>query len=1312
MRANLKAKRNVSNDMSRTSSNKTGDSSIEDARKTPSPLPPRSSTDSSHSNKAQPLVSNDGRSGSFTSYTPLPKFPETRRPSVPSISTQGIPYGRPSRPTIDTGVRSGSFSSSPVEYGQGRRGSGSDAKRPIIDTRGGGNRSASNSPVIGSMPFSNQSGRSRASSRSRTMDQAIIGNLPLPVFAPREGLPEIRGPTERSGRSQSPAGRTSPGRPQSPGRGVSPGRGLPPPRSQSPARGNSPGQNTQQGRESGRVLGNRTPSPLKDVSAEKGENLTPELGRTPSPAKDTAMQREGGHRTVSIEIPTPPAKDGPISTEPAPIAIPNPAELVSKDITSKTTLPPTPVPPPVNQSQSTQPLSPQPQKNVALQYTLPSVNLPAPSQEDINRTITPSSDAEKTNEDDRQGNLNVPPEKRITVFLQEAGKRKESQELPPLPSEPAPPLPPPHATALALAESQKAAPVQRLEKYVQREPPSPLIPPPSAPILASKLTQSERGDDSDSLDDSPPSSPLTRSKVNEAPLPQTATTVAIPSTSHMTPLSSEQDHKPHIPHPSASIPPPVPQPRTPTTPVTGRDAASPSGLRLPELDALRPITWGPLAFGETPHQTPEKSTHTSPAHQTPLKSVMEPLDNVDEESDWEKDDEEIDEENAAQANEGNPQQEDESYNREQEEMKTDASENVPDLQREEAVQNRYDPEESAGLPRVVEEVNPGPGYSSADEEHISKPRVDKGKGKEIYSGETPTSSQPTSPQTFNYPEPVPRSKFIDRDITSFFASNVFISADSPRSQTPKQTLPPLQTQPVPAPPTTQPLPLNYLPHFMLGKDIPELSTVAQRVGAYQSRREQMARTDTGLRGWLLQIQQTQPLNLSLRTSSPVRLMIVERPPNIKRLSKDSYGTAPSPIIGSLPFAGGSHVTRKMISKMKIGGKKISAATKNTMKLGSSTGDRGSYDEMDYARRSNEARRTSPREPLASSPASQRASVESPAVSRSEFSPQAEFQENTYRDPEPGTSGSGQQEYYGYPNERQPLGLGLTAPHEPYATEGPSQSTSSFPNYTRTEPQHQPSVPYSQPAGTNVSKKEGGRHGFSASISGGKASKLFGGFSNEPKTKHHSDSAEYSPPQPQSSSPKQKSKFSKFVNDLSHSTITGGKHSHSGSQSRIVSSPTRPPPPDKSQFRVTSEGSSSKVKGFFADLGSRDITGARVSDKQTSPRQQSTIPVSSEDRTSGVGSAGFGRIFADLNKRNITGATEQERLEAARRREQESTHLPAQPMVYDETASDWEVKLEQMEDVLPHIRREMLADALKQAGGDEQRAIGLAVINSR
>jgi hypothetical protein len=125
---------------------------------------------------------------------------------------------------------------------------------------------------------------------------------------------------------------------------------------------------------------------------------------------------------------------------------------------------------------------------------------------------------------------------------------------------------------------------------------------------------------------------------------------------------------------------------------------------------------------------------------------------------------------------------------------------------------------------------------------------------------------------------------------------------------------------------------------------------------------------------------------------------------------------------------------------------------------------------------------------------------------------------------------------------------------------------------------------------------------------------------------------------------------------------------------------------------------------LADLNSRDITGGKANDK--SPRGKT----SSHTATGGGGA--FKGFMADISKRDITGATEQDRLAAQRKREQEATHQPAAAVMYDETASDWEVKLETMEDVLPHIRRDKLAEALMQAGGDEQRAIGLAVINSR
>src|SRR5437667_6436154 len=101
-----------------------------------------------------------------------------------------------------------------------------------------------------------------------------------------------------------------------------------------------------------------------------------------------------------------------------------------------------------------------------------------------------------------------------------------------------------------------------------------------------------------------------------------------------------------------------------------------------------------------------------------------------------------------------------------------------------------------------------------------------------------------------------------------------------------------------------------------------------------------------------------------------------------------------------------------------------------------------------------------------------------------------------------------------------------------------------------------------------------------------------------KTKHHTDSIEY----PAQQSPKQKSKFSKFVADISSTTLTGSKSNQS-----LTSSPPPPPPPDKSQFRAQSDGSG-KLKGFFADISSRDITGTRSSDRQQ-PSYRSKVKTS-------------------------------------------------------------------------------------------------------
>ena len=427
------------------------------------------------------------------------------------------------------------------------------------------------------------------------------------------------------------------------------------------------------------------------------------------------------------------------------------------------------------------------------------------------------------------------------------------------------------------------------------------------------------------------------------------------------------------------------------------------------------------------------------------------------------------------------------------------------------------------------------------------------------------------------------------------------------------------------------------------------------------------------------------------------------PPDLNRLSKESGITPSSPLNSSVPFSSGHKVGRKVISKIKVGGKKIGAATKHTIdKLGDIAGEKRSSGDMHYDYHNPEGTTNGPYEKPVYSPESH-AVADSPLVSRAELPSQGEFAANTYREPaptdfEPATS-------TGEDYDKRAVGLGLSGPTRPYAMEAAPPSASSLTHQGQSQTWDD-SRPYPSGHGMVMSKKEAKGHNYSTSMSGGgKVSKFFGSL--DPASKRHSgSSADYSPTQQQrqSSSPKQKSKFAKFMTDLSHQDITG-KDARSVSQSAAIDS-RPPPPPDKSQFRAPSTGTG--LKSLFADLNARDITGARPQDRPKGARAPTLESGAGERRTSG----GVGRFFSDLKKRDIIGQTEEERQALARQRDQETTRIPAQPRVYDESASDWEVKIEKMEDVLPHIRRETLADALKQAGGDEQRAIGLAVMNSR
>jgi hypothetical protein len=813
MRAQLKQKRTVSSEMSRTPSHQSNDSTLPSNRNSQesnrSAQPPTPAADarsgSFTSYTPRPIITapaTDGRSGSFTSYTARPKFPEQRRPSIPGINTQGIPYGRP-KPS-DTG-RQGSLTGPPPEMGM-RRGSGSDAKRPVIDTRGGGGRSASNSPITGSMPFSNRP-ESRNRNReetggrpgSRNRNREEIG-MDLPVFAPRDGLPTMQNRDQSPVRVGSPA--RMQGRPQSPmqGRPQSPMHGRP----QSPMQGRP--QSPMQIRPQSPMLekSSRTPSPRKDGPSERTQS--PVLHRQPDvPPKTEVPLKQPDVLSKQPEVPPKelPPKDLP------------PKDLPPKDLPPKD-LPPKELPPPVSTSTPPPPVhSPQPvspPKNIAM---LQPITIPTKPDRNLD---SPSPDHERK-DDDNSGS--IPPEKRTTVFFQAAGKQKQS--LPPLPAEPAPSLPPMKAVETDKEPEKRTMPVAVV-------PPSPLIPPPSAPVLESRLNDSDRDSDSD-LDDKKPVSKATESSMQ----PPSKTTSTLP------PLTAN-----------------LPDIRTRTT----ERVTDSSEHKLPELDVgLRPITWGPLSFEES------QSTPSAPA--------AKPLDKVEEEI-------EVDD------------------------SEDTTSKRTSSIPLATPVENTVEIHDTAGPARAVDDI-PIPRNSlasvkeaavddttvedaeleesenwvvdneSTDEDAVPAPRIDKGKGKEVYrDGDLQTPVLPSE----MYPEAQPRQKFIDRDITSFIANdNVIIQRDyvppkilpaqleeSEESSQPRESMQHdaahQDARGESTTPSTHHFALDYLPDFMLSKDIPDMSTVAQRVGAYQSRRDQMVRADTGLRGWLLQIQQVRPTSIT------------------------------------------------------------------------------------------------------------------------------------------------------------------------------------------------------------------------------------------------------------------------------------------------------------------------------------------------------------------------------------------------------------------------------------------------------------------
>jgi hypothetical protein len=365
-------------------------------------------------------------------------------------------------------------------------------------------------------------------------------------------------------------------------------------------------------------------------------------------------------------------------------------------------------------------------------------------------------------------------------------------------------------------------------------------------------------------------------------------------------------------------------------------------------------------------------------------------------------------------------------------------------------------------------------------------------------------------------------------------------------------------------------------------------------------------------------------------------------------------TPSSPSAGNLPFSGSGIVGRKVMSKIKIGSMKLGGASKKTMDMFTGSGEKRSSADPNVTPRSTDGfdgreGATTPQQRFSGGPSG---ALESP-------------RDNGAR-------------YYRDSVEARPYGLGLSTSTHP----APVEATQPGSSVLREESENRPLSPVS-PIGIQP-RREGKQGGmFGSAISTVKVPKLFG--SSGTKGKHNRTGSDVPQPmQQQQQSPKQKSKFSKFVNDLSNAQLTVSKPSNQN-QSSVSGSPPPPRPPDKAQFRSTSEGTGG-LRGFFTS----DLTGKRVS-------PQNPTPYSRQPEGSGY------------SENNSIGAAprypeylEQDRTPA--RLEEEN--------VYDESALGWDAKLGVMMEFLPHIPREVLALSLKEARGDEERAIGLAVLKSR
>ena len=874
MRANLKTKHSVSvtQDMSRTASHKTDDSSMA-----------RSSNESSRSTKPNfPPVSSDGRSGSFTSYTPIPKFPESRprRPSSPGLGLPGVRYGRPARPTIDTSGRTMSLTDAP------RRDFASDMKRPLFDGRG----SNPSSPVMGNSPFaptgSSGSG-SRPSSRQRNRDDDIArGNLP--VFAPREVLhSDMRSRSIERGPGPRPQ---SPARPQSPLRGASPTPlsqnvrvASPTPRSPNPvrvvsptpppARPQSPARGTRGLSPAGNIIPlgpdtkSRTPSSLKEGPVqEPKESLVPQhVVRTPSPLHGIPEEKETQKtglppaRTVSPQKPAPIQKDTQVA-----ITLP---EVPPKDSFSPASRPSQLRS--ITQNVPSQNVPPESKEKIGVPSITPIV-MPV-TESPIDRNESPSPDPEWREEEEEQVS---PIDKRTTIFLQEASRKKDS--LPPLPTE----LPPPVPQLRRVLASEE--PVNVEQKVA-----TPLIPQPSTPVLESQFPRNGTDSSAEQSGKAQVSTDARRSIESTASRP---VSVTYPNLKHdsspVSPTTYPSPKQPQREPPPPSHPPPetptknpsrpthkkntssvisafswrsraTSSPRAssehrrtpsanPSTPSDGSVQSSPA-IQLPELDVSRPITWGPLAFAAV-SSSPGKGEDVPEVPRLPSRRNREKV-KVPQIP-----------KTVLSLDLGGPRL-DEPLNL-----------NPVNVAKESPIRS---PESSSrSRSKAIQEKDAeatAPPVSESDDVPVRD--LDKGKPPEIEEEDAILNTEAMSCDDHTDAESTfIRSKYVDRDITSFITSasannNRNSNRNSSRPSTPKfANLPTLQIPPVPEESVIPPLTPEMLPDYMRGSDIPEMSTVAQRIGAYQSRREQMIKADTGLRTWLLHVQTIRKPDLPQRIS--------------------------------------------------------------------------------------------------------------------------------------------------------------------------------------------------------------------------------------------------------------------------------------------------------------------------------------------------------------------------------------------------------------------------------------------------------------